>query len=292
MENALAQRIGAFLVDRITERAASTAAAFRKTRDDPSIEHTHKLSTMLRRLLVAHRVVKRLYGEKILRGTRKTINDFRRHLGGVRDQQVMGEKLESLDGADPFLAAMRTEIARREVERLEGLGGRMDAFPYGSVERLRDPETVRALLRGGAGRRPETLFLDLLREVYARVPAAIAGGDDAELHRLRVKYKRFRYAVELFSPDFTGADKARLKYLKTIQDCAGEAHDWLVLEEEARAFAEVRPDLEAADALARLAARRIEEHAEARAYIAAELEAVARDLGVTPEDLLPDGTEA
>ena len=52
------------------------------------------------------------------------------------------------------------------------------------------------------------------------------------MHKLRIRYKNFRYSYELLAPIISNIDNEANKSLRTIQIALGEAHDWLIIKEQ------------------------------------------------------------
>ncbi len=52
---------------------------------------------------------------------------------------------------------------------------------------------------------------------------------DERLHRLRIAVKKLRYAMEIFDPVWAGGLEKEISASRTLQDAAGEYHDWVVL---------------------------------------------------------------
>jgi CHAD domain-containing protein len=64
----------------------------------------------------------------------------------------------------------------------------------------------------------EEYFVEV-RKVLAEDPAP------AELHRLRLASKRFRYSLELFQPCYAAGLEERIEQLKAVQDLLGDCND-------------------------------------------------------------------
>lgn len=240
-----------------------------------TIKTTHGFSTSLRRLLAADQVIRLLYGDKLLRKRKRTIRPLRKSLGRLRDAQEVQGKFDELSLPGKAAEAFRKHLAAEEKVAAGAFQKELKEFDFAPIERLTQAKAVRAMLSPEPCVPVEVLRADLLGQVLSLKPRAVEGGDDVLLHTMRVRYKYYRYALELLSPDITGYDEERLKYLKTLQDALGEAHDYVVLEEELAAFLEGRDLAGAGDALAAVRHRSVEVHDEARNYVKRELEELA-----------------
>jgi CHAD domain-containing protein len=181
-------------------------------------------------------------------------------LGAVRDLDVLIERLQAevaeLNDIDRQAAArvLRTLERRRKRERkamLEALDGErylrlLDRFET-EIEAL---EPTRAPVSLGSLARRE---LKKLRRAVAALPER---PPDEDLHALRKRGKRARYAAEL------AGKKRAVKAAKGLQDLLGEHQDAVVAEQRLRALALDSPPATA------LAAGRLVEREHARQLVA------------------------
>ena len=77
------------------------------------------------------------------------------------------------------------------------------------------------------------LLRPIIRKRWRKLRKPVEGlGDDPsadELHRVRIKAKRCRYALEAVAPAFGPAAKSRAKAIARLQDVLGELHDAAVI---------------------------------------------------------------
>lgn len=160
-------------------------------------------------------------------------------LGAVRDLDVLLERLRTdaaaLDRADRAASGrlLRT-LDRQRVRARRALLKALDAPRYASL--LDQYESTLAALEPTS----DTVSLDKLaarqlRRLRQAVEAAGAAPTDEQLHDLRKKGKRARYAHEL-----AGAKKV-VRQAKAFQDVLGEHQDAAVAEERLRAIAREAP---------------------------------------------------
>ena len=201
-------------------------------------EDLHKFRVATRRSRAVIRATKPLLGEFL-----STLNDELKWLAGVlgpvRDLDVLIEHLRSAagtlgddsDGANAIVASLVDERRQR----------------YDALRRALDDPRYLALLDSFAATiasLPDLEAPDGLRPLAAKPlrklrKAARKLGDDPtddELHRLRIRGKRARYAVELVA-DVGKPVKRYLKTLKELQDVLGEHQDAVVAEQYVRRLA-------------------------------------------------------
>lgn len=171
-------------------------------------------------------------------------------LGGVRDADVMAARLRRSAAALPMSdqAALESLLTRQEAER----SAARDALLAGRCEE-RFLDLVDALVAAAAATPPAPAALapapevlsGLVRRPWRRVCRARAAMSehptDAELHRLRIKAKRLRYAAEA-AASVDGRRARRLaRAAAALQDVLGEHQDAVVLGAWLRACAAAGP---------------------------------------------------
>ena len=161
-------------------------------------------------------------------------------LGPVRDVDVLLEHLDAeaaaLEGDDArafrrLRAGLVNEREEARAELLEAMDSeryfrlldmleRSDRAPAGDLARPLPEIAGRAFTR--------------LRKAVEALPKRPA---DEELHRVRIKTKRARYAGELAEPDLGKAGRRFIERAKVVQDVIGEHQDACVAEDRLRALA-------------------------------------------------------
>jgi CHAD domain-containing protein len=158
-------------------------------------------------------------------------------LGRVRDPEVLiarlGVRIEAI--ADPGIAAGKMLLDDLELQRvgarrrlLESVG----SARFGKlIDRLVEGATEPRSVDGGTADAADTAGTLMSRPWRRLLRAAGRLGpepEDDDLHGLRIKVKRVRYAAEAFSPAFgTRADRFAAAARK-LQDLLGEHHDAVV----------------------------------------------------------------
>jgi CHAD domain-containing protein len=211
-------------------------------RHDPGVrlgddlEDLHRLRVATRRTRAIIRATKVLLGEA-LAPLAEELKWLTGVLGPVRDFDVLllhlREEVRSLEpdaaGGDALVAALEEERERRNDAMLAALDDEryfrlLDSYDA-AIDSL--PEFGATDLRPLAGKQ-----LRKLRKAARRLDETPS---DEELHALRIRAKRARYAAELVAVSDSGKPLARyLDALKTLQDVVGEHQDAVVAEAELR----------------------------------------------------------
>ena len=215
------------------------------TLEDLDPEYLHDLRVATRRLRSALRLFAEVLGPKRSDSLRVELNWIGRLLGAVRDLDVFIGNLRAqarrLGEAGTIAELLAEELGRRRVPERETLGAalasrrfrdlmrRLDALASSPPPRL--PRGVQGVpvaqaapaLIGKAQKR----VLKLGRTIGPDSPAT-------DLHRLRILFKRLRYACEFFQEAFadlaSGMDPLAdyLQAMVRFQDCLGEHQDAVV----------------------------------------------------------------
>ena len=202
----------------------------------PSTDDVHQMRIAMRRLRVALRLFRRML-PRSAKDFRKDLRAFARALGEVRDldvhaddfrsyaQTIPPENLVELGGYELHLRRERAEARNRMSTRfgdesygalLSSFGAFLDDAPSAGARRrwrsFRVSDGVDKYLKKSLKR-----MLRLGRKVGAEAHAK-------DLHRLRIRAKRFRYELEFFASAYKSLRKAALE-AKALQDLLGAHQD-------------------------------------------------------------------
>jgi CHAD domain-containing protein len=213
-------------------------------------EAVHDFRVALRRLRTLLRVARKVYGKKHVRPLEEGLRSGARATGTLRDEEVLRETLGALDLPKPVRDVV-AEWQRRRARQERAHRGQVVRLLRAEPTHATRPSEDRARARSGA---PDgVLSLDecfsqlrkRLEQGKARdLPAALVGRealnralqgvsafhledpDDAQaMHALRIRFKRLRYAAELFGP-ILGEQTVELgKSAARMQKRLGELHD-------------------------------------------------------------------
>jgi CHAD domain-containing protein len=238
----------------------------------------HDLRVGLRRLVAALELASALDAEP----PRPVVRDLRRLLGSLsplRDLQVQEKTLERLAASEPALSKTLGKLARERKRAAHALAKGASRFPTERCER--------ALARCG-----EQLTKDATTPSVTRVIALAAvaraykkfdqrrrcidGTDHDALHRVRVAFKRYRYAVEIASPLLPEHAQGVIASMKRFQDELGAIQDASVLIETLSQLKAPKVSRDAGTPPLELLERERAEH------VARTLESLRAQLAATP----------
>jgi CHAD domain-containing protein len=229
----------AFLAESGRVRSAHFRECLKRAAANPaSDEAVHDLRVAIRRVLAWIAMRDALLGaDRRLRDARSSLKALMSPLGKLRDAHVKRDWIRNVlpEGDEPsylYAVQVASDVLRWEARVRERLGAQ-------SARRLRLPLPKGA---GGLGGRLEAAILapgllgKLEREVSKHLPAALDPAHPEALHRMRLAFKKYRYATEVLLPLFPKATEETAKRLHAFQTLLGTIHDCDVILAEARAF--------------------------------------------------------
>jgi CHAD domain-containing protein len=229
----------AFLEESGRTRSARFRECLQRTSADATDdEEIHDLRVAIRRVLAWIAVRNILLGpDPRLREARLSLKALMSPLGKLRDAHVKRDWILHLvpEGDEPsyqYAVQVASDVLRWEARVRERLGAQ-------STRRLRVPLPRGA---GGLGGRLEAAILapDILgrleREVSKHRDAALDPAHPEALHRMRLAFKKYRYAAEVLLPLFPKATEETAKRLHAFQTLLGTIHDFDVILAEAASF--------------------------------------------------------
>ena len=198
-------------------------------------EELRRMRVAVRRLRAILRAGRSLFDPKWVKGLRSELDWLGTALGEVRDLDVrrayLGSDLAALEDAER--KAARTLLRRLDADRAAArktLRAALDGPRYARL--LARLKTSLADPQLGA---PEVSFLGVAAAEFKklrRAVKALSGHPSADdLHEIRIKVKRARYAAELVRAATGGPGARFIDQAKRIQDILGEHQDTVVLEE-------------------------------------------------------------
>jgi CHAD domain-containing protein len=202
-------------------------------------EELHKMRTAVRRLRAILGAVRGMFDPEWLDGLRSELDWLGTVLGGLRDLDVLREYLRS-ELASPKAAA-------------RGAGD--DLFDLVDAQRARARRKILAALDGERymkllGRLEQAVYRPKVVAADLSLPAVAAGQfkklrkavkalrdpSGTDLHAVRIRVKRARYAAELAQPVVGRPAERFVARTKKLQDILGEYQDAVVAEERLRAL--------------------------------------------------------
>jgi len=219
-------------IDLFRERLGRAAA------DPGSEEAIHDLRVSIRRVLAWIAVRGALLGpDRDLRAARSSLKALMSPLGKLRDAHVKRDLIRTIlpKGDEPsylYAVLVASDVQLRE-EKVGGLLGRK------SARRIRVPLPTARTGRGSgadasvAGSRHLSM---LGRDVRKYRKGALDPSNPGALHRMRLAFKKYRYAWEVLEPLLPRAARNGGKRLHDFQTLLGTIHDCDVILADVRSF--------------------------------------------------------
>lgn len=229
----------AFLAESGRERSARVRKQLKRAAANPSSDEAiHDLRVAIRRVLAWIDVRDALLGrDPRMRGTRASLKALMSPLGNLRDAHVKRDWIRRVvpDGDEPsylYAVQVASDILRWEARVRKRLGAE-------STRRIRVPIPGGS---GGSGERIEAaihargLLGRLERGVSKHLEGALDPAHPESLHRMRLAFKKYRYAWEVLRPLLPRTAPGGGKRLHDFQTLLGTIHDCDVILAEAAAF--------------------------------------------------------
>jgi CHAD domain-containing protein len=231
--------VAAFLEESGRTRAARFRECRKRASADPaSDEAIHDLRVSIRRVLAWIAVRDALLSpDRRLRDTRAALKKLMGPLGRLRDAHVKRDWIRKVlpAGDDPsyaYAVLVASDVLRWEGRVRERLGSPATARLRVPVPKTGAPPGARDEIGALAGRHLRSLE----EAVAGHREAALDPANPVALHRMRLAFKKFRYAAEVLLPLFPGATEETAKRLHAFQTLLGTIHDFDVILAEAGAF--------------------------------------------------------
>jgi len=244
-------------------RQAISAAVDRIMRHDPGVrigddpEDVHQARVGTRRLRSDLRTFGALLDEEWLASLREELRWLAGALGEVRDDDVLIDRLrrQAATLPEPDTGALAPIFRRLAIERDQARSELLEAIEspryVALLERLIDAARQPQCRKGAEAPAAEVvpvLVAKPWRKLRNAVDALPADPPDADLHQIRIRAKRTRYAAEAAAPLVGKKAKAFASAVADLQEVLGDHQDAVVAE------AWLRGAVEGADAAVSLAA--------------------------------------
>jgi CHAD domain-containing protein len=253
----------------IAEQVAELIAHDPGTRLGEDPEELHQTRVATRRLRAVLRAARPLLDETWAESLRTELSWLGGALGPVRDLDVLlGRLREEIDGlepaerdaAAPFLEQLEEERASARAAMLEAMSSPRYA------ELLTRLEVAAVAPRARAA---EISLEDIAAREFRKLRKAVrslpSDPSDDELHAVRIRGKRARYAAELAEGVVGKPARRVVQDAKRLQDVIGEHQDAVVAEERIRGLLDRAAGPRAHFAAGRLVERERERRRQARA---------------------------
>jgi CHAD domain-containing protein len=222
----------------VAEQVAELIAHDPGTRLGEDPEELHQTRVATRRLRAVLRAARPLLDEAWAESLRAELSWLGSALGPVRDLDVL---LERLRGEVGELEAAERRAAGRFLELLEGERASAREAMLEAMASARYAELLTRLEAAAVAlpaRAEETSLEDIAAREFRKLRKAVRSlppqPTDEELHTVRIRGKRARYAAELAEGVVGKPARRVVKYAKRLQDVIGEHQDAVVAEERIR----------------------------------------------------------
>jgi CHAD domain-containing protein len=206
--------------------------------DFTDIEGVHQMRVATRRLRSALNDFAPLMDKRPLKRVRKDLKRLADALGTVRDEDVAIAALEKLQTSAPtpeIGKGIETLVAERRFQREEKQMDLMEVLAISQMADLQEAFTLAVddAVKGKKAAQGEMTFTEAGNEAVGENLQEFLDAGTAlynpfaieELHELRIKAKRLRYAIELFTACWGDEIAPFAEQIAEMQSHLGELHD-------------------------------------------------------------------
>jgi len=257
-------------------------ARARRRATEPAI---HDLRVALRRLIAALDLAAVVVPGTGIRKVRRSLRSSLKQFNTLRDVHIALLAMRGMRSVAPPVRSYSASLRVRERSLLRECAGTLRSMDVRDLDRelARIQQTLLTL---GTDRRLDALTGAMIKGNFARTVAraivlerAVTAADASSVHRLRVAFKRVRYASEILAPLLPWITRVRRKWMQAYQTMMGEVQDCEVMLAGVRRFA-ARPSIRnriSVLPLQEMLARRKRERIDAFMQHVAELEGFWED---------------
>jgi len=209
------------------------AAELRSVHQKGEKAEAHDLRVGIRRLLAALELALALDEElvppRVLRDLKRVLDA----LSPLRDVEIQRHALDARDLPEGTRRELGKRLARREHKVRRALKKRADEFPLRRAEQA--VAAACGVLEANDGDRTPSARLAVVGAIarrywtFDRRRRAAANAGMKELHRVRIAFKKYRYAVELGAPLLKPLPEQAREAMKLFQDQLGALQDSVVV---------------------------------------------------------------
>lgn len=221
------------LIDTVHGATRCYCRRLERCRKKFSEKRIHALRIEIRRVLALLDLIERLHLVKPPLKCRKNFKKLLDDLDPLRDAQVQWDLLKPLWAVFPEAKSFKRLLSRREKSLRARLRHKIRRAKLTRQTRTLEEleEQLCRCAKQISGAENERRILIALRSHFYRVAQSrrlVRGSNPASIHRLRVAFKRFRYACELVK-SFLPGTRPLLARMKSYQNAAGQVQDFVVL---------------------------------------------------------------
>jgi CHAD domain-containing protein len=171
-----------------------------------------------------------------LKGQARKLRRLTRALALTREQDVhmailgeLGRRVPELSGS-PALEYLLEEIGRRLGKARRAMARDLECLDWKHLPRLLQVPSLPDPFRPGDLAGAVWACLEPWLDAAFPTETLLDRDDAPELHALRIRVKRLRYALEVLGPGFPVPPEAQLKHLRDLQTALGDHHDRATLQ--------------------------------------------------------------
>ncbi|MCX6153477.1 MAG: CHAD domain-containing protein [Candidatus Kapabacteria bacterium] len=221
-----------YFVSSIEKSRNSIISLFNRCETDFSEEVVHDLRVSMRRLLAFLKVLEKLIESNYIKCLKKELKSTIKSFNKLRDTQVQIQIVNKLKWNSPELTSFSIHLLNLEKILIQEIHEFIRSYDFDILNGLIFFLKLKLKEMSADDKVNEQTIINILNDLLGELTAAldiVDPKDPKTIHRVRLIFKNFRYAIELFDP-LLKFSKNISKKLKSYQTLMGEIQDWTVLD--------------------------------------------------------------
>lgn len=215
-----------FAEAQVNARLERVAAEIERARTEMSEDAVHDLRVSIRRLAQALRLFGELLGKKAARELRQQVRPLLKCAGEVRNRDIAAGIVRR--SKTPAAAALVKTLKAERAAFIKELRALLDTFQGVDLRRQWSQKKGGELWDRGLppAANARAVLPGLARKFIKAGNKAVREETGwADLHQFRLRGKRFRYTLELFTPVYGKGLERRIEAMRKVQTVLGDIND-------------------------------------------------------------------
>ncbi len=237
----------AMLIGALELRQRNFTRQLARVRRRPSEPGVHDLRVATRRLIAVIDLMAEIVETPLLLKKRKALRSLLKGLNALRDAHIRRIALRKLCAEFPSAGLVQRGILVQERDLLRAVARNLRLFDvrglHGAITEAEEL-FLTVGLNSALASAHRSVLIGALASAYARVVGrlqTLQGTDPSTVHRLRVAFKQYRYALEILAPLLPWMNAATRSRLDAYQTAMGKIQDNVVVLRGMSAYESRRP---------------------------------------------------
>lgn len=206
--------------------------------DELSEEAVHDFRVCVRRFIALIQLINDALPNNYYKEFEYALSSQIKRFSALRDVQVQILNMGQMIFQFPVLYTFYNDLLRKEKALVADLRKAVMRFDDDGIDSLIFFLTLYMNQKALSGKIPQNSLMSSGRKTYMDLKTALkiaSAGNPALIHKARLAFKKFRYAMEILKP-FTGISESDIGRMKAFQSVMGEIQDSRALQRNLLCF--------------------------------------------------------